>query len=102
MAEQVAEVIRAKRFELVDSDGSVRATLALHEGGTPGLGLFDNDGHERATLSLDQEGAPRLTLWSKAGNVFGSLEFGTEWRLGLVLTDRNRQVVWSAVHEGGM
>jgi len=41
-----------------------------------------------------------LVLWSKGGTVRGRLEFGSEWKLGLTLTDMNEQVIWSAVHEG--
>jgi len=28
------------------------------------------------------------------------LGFGTDWRLGLQLFDRNRQVIWAAAHSG--
>lgn len=98
MTEPVADVVRAKRFELVDSEGKVCATLALGEDGCPGLGLCDREGHERATFSLDRGGALYVTMRTKSGGVFGTLGFGTDWRLGLQLLDGNHQVVWAAGH----
>ena len=100
MTEPVAEVVRAKRFELVDSEGKVCATLALDEDGCPGLHLCDREGHERAELALDMDGALHLTMRTKSGGVFGILGFGTDWRLGLQLFDGNRQVIWAAGRSG--
>ena len=99
MSESVADVVRTKQVELVDSEGKVRARLALDEEGVPGLSLCDEQGNTRATLLLDRRGMPRLTLLGKAGTVHGALEFGTEWKIGLMLIDRNQQVVWSAIRD---
>lgn len=96
MTEPVAEVVRGKRFELVDGEGRVRAALVLHEDGTPGLDLWDDNGNVRATLVLSREGIPRLNLLGKTGEVRAALGFGTDWRVGLVLSDPHGQVLWSA------
>jgi hypothetical protein len=96
VAEPVPEVVKAKRFELVDSEGKVRAALALHEDGSPGLCLCDEEGRVRATLLLDRHGLPRLSVLSTAGHVNAALAFGAEWKTELVLTDTNEQVIWSA------
>ena len=98
MTEPVADVVRAKRFELVDSEGKVCATLALGEDGCPGLGLCDQEGRERATFSLDRGGALYVTMRTKSGGLLGILGFGTDWRLGLQLLDSHRQVIWAACH----
>jgi hypothetical protein len=100
MTEPVADVVRAKRFELVDSEGKVCAKLALREDEMPGLSLFDRDGHERGTFCIDTQGALHLTMRTKSGGVFGTLSFGTDWRLGLQLIDGHHQVVWSATPHG--
>jgi len=99
MSESVADVVRTKQVELVNSEGKVRARLALDEEGVPGLSLCDEQGNTRATLLLDRRGMPRLTLLGKAGTVHGALEFGTEWKIGLMLIDRHQQVVWSAIRD---
>jgi hypothetical protein len=101
MTEPVADVVRAKRFELVDSEGQVCATLALGEDGCSALGLCDREGHERATFSLDRGGGLYVTVRTKSGGVFGALGFGTDWRVGLQLLDGNQQVIWSAGRYGG-
>ena len=61
-----AKVVQAERFELVDSDGKVRATLGFtvegREGG-PTLNLSDEDGKARAVLVLTPGGSPSLGLF---------------------------------------
>jgi len=52
---QVAEVIRAGRFEVVDKDGKVRALLSLVDG-EPGLLLRDKDGKGGVGLALGGAG----------------------------------------------
>jgi len=96
MIEAASEVVRANRFELVDSEGKVRAALTLDGEGNPGLSLSDGDGNVRASLVLGREGIPRLNLLGKTGVVRASLGFGSDWKVQLVLTDANSQVIWSA------
>ena len=76
-------VIRAKEFQLVDSNGRARANLAFSANGEPylamseqsgnhvvwlglsedsGLALRDIDGKTRLVLSLDQSGDPSLVV----------------------------------------
>jgi len=99
MTEPVADVVRAKRFELVDSEGKVCATLALREDEMPGLSLYDREGQERATFAIDTGGALHLAMRTKTGGVLCSLRFGSDWRPGLQLVDGNYQVIWSAVQQ---
>jgi hypothetical protein len=96
MAEAIADVIRAKRFELVDAEGIVRAALVIHEDGTAGVDLSDASGQVRASLTLAADGVPRLNLLGRTGGVRAALGFGTDWRTQLVLSDKNAQVIWSA------
>ncbi len=62
---EVAEVIRAKRFEMVDEDGMLRAALTLLAG-EPRLFLYDKDEKVRAGLAL-VDGEPHLRLFDKNG-----------------------------------
>ena len=97
MTEAVADVVRARRFEIVDSEGNVCATLGQSEEKMPELSLYDGEGHERATFTIDRAGALHVTMRTKTGGVFASLGFGSEWRPGLQLIDGHHQVIWSAV-----
>jgi hypothetical protein len=62
-------VVRAERFEVVDKDGKLRATLGIGaEGATglvlpDGLVLTDKNGQPRASLGLAADGAPGLMLY---------------------------------------
>lgn len=99
MSEPVAEVVRAQRFELVDSEGNVRGSLGLDEGGNPRVCLCDKEGHVRAGLRLDSDGMPHVCAITASGGTTADLSFGTSWRAGLVLKDYTGQVLWSAIPE---
>jgi hypothetical protein len=60
------DVVRAKRFELVDDDGRVRAALFV-EGG-PRLMMYDLAGKHRVALALHGEEAPGLELFTAEGS----------------------------------
>lgn len=61
-AQTVSDVVRARRFELVDERGVPLATLAPSRGGAGGeLILRDRDGERRASLS-SEPGAGSLNL----------------------------------------
>ncbi len=87
-APQVAEVIRAERFEVVDKDGKTRAALSMLEG-KPGLVLRDRNGRAGAELGLTDHGWPRLFLTDKNRKVRVGLTLGNTGEPHLVLRDRN-------------
>ena len=97
----VEDVIRAKRFEVVDDEGRPRvivgaqptaaglllldangstvAELAVSdEHGAVALTLYDLRGQARATLDLDANGAPNLALHDMAGEARVSLAVDEE------------------------
>lgn len=112
-----APVIRAERFEVVDKDGKLRATLGtgaagasglvLPDGlvltdkngqpraslglaaddGAPGLMLYDPGLRYRVALDVAPDGAPALALASKEGRTRAELILPTEGGPGLVLYD---------------
>jgi hypothetical protein len=60
---QMAEVVRAEKFELVGQTGTRRALLELEPNGEPALKLYDAEGNLRAGLSLRPDGGPNLLFW---------------------------------------
>jgi len=69
-----SDVVRAKRFELVDSTDKVHGALCITIKGGPALRLYDTAGNTRAVLHVF-EGEPALRLFDSAGKVRG--EFST-------------------------
>jgi len=59
----VAKVVRAERFEVVDSEGRLRMTLETADN-TPMLGLRDENNQGRAALAILPDGSPYLVLLS--------------------------------------
>ena len=55
----VQEVVRAKRFELVDDDGAVRGRMEMN-GGEPTLSLLNSDGLVAWSVEVSSSGMPRL------------------------------------------
>ena len=85
----VPDVVRARRFEVVDAAGKERALLAVYPDGNLGLMLFDAARKLRALLALHPEGDPGLMLFDAAGKVRGVLAVrpGGGRGPGLVLLD---------------
>jgi hypothetical protein len=70
---KAAKVLRAERFELVDADGKVRATLGLHADGGTGLALTGKDGIPHLGLSVDGNGVSDIILWDSDGRPCASI-----------------------------
>jgi hypothetical protein len=83
-----AKVLRAQEFELVDSQGKVRAGLSVLPDGRLALVLLDKDGQRRAALSVLANGSPGLSLLDKDGKVRAALGVLPDGSLGLSLLDR--------------
>lgn len=97
-ADDIADVVRAHRFELVDDRGHIWAVLEHgvdDEGGPRAwLRLFD-DNHEQVTLTADSSG-PRLSL-AMGGNTVAELGGNSQRSLdaavSLVLCDGMGQAI---------
>ncbi len=70
----VAEVIRAQRFVLIDADGQTRGELTVEKEWS-GLRLKDANGRVRALLAIESEG-PVLELWDEKGKARTTLGVG--------------------------
>ena len=82
---QVAEVLRARRFEVVDGKGQMRARLALSEDGDPGLTLWGKE--DQARISLRVAGSDSsLNLHDSTGRRSIMIDQADD-RVGLLLSD---------------
>ncbi len=124
-----AEVLRAKRLEIVGDEGKVRAALGTDEKGVASLSLFDPSGRLRASLdaeeisreasglgvfdtngklrasvgmSNDPDGESFLTLLDKEGKArvgVGLQTDGQAW-LSILAGKKNRSVKLAAMDDG--
>ncbi len=103
------DVVRAKRFEVVDDngktrgvfevvpDGKARLMLFDEDGNTRGtfavarngvvVGLFDGNGKTRASLGVTPDGASSLSLSDKHQKPRMSLSLLPDGKSGMVITD---------------
>lgn len=85
--DSVQDVVRAKRFELVDASDTIRAVLGMRKTGRPGLWLRDQNGEVRACLAMnDSDGTPFLCLYDSTGS--DELKLDTKEPPGLYLYDQ--------------
>jgi CheY-specific phosphatase CheX len=65
--EDVPEVVRAKRFELVDDDGHTRAVIGRVADDSPHVVLADTDGRMRCAIWLAPNGTPSVAFFDDTG-----------------------------------
>jgi hypothetical protein len=63
-----ADVVRAKTFEVIASDGRVRARLGVDSGDSPTVTFLGSDGSERLWVGLDNVDEPKLVMSDIKGN----------------------------------
>lgn len=97
------DVVRARRFELVDAEGRMRAALGFLVTGDPALRLFDAAGNTQAQLSVDDEGNLALVLCDAAEKPRASLMVLDDGVPGLFLYDAagEEQAQLSVPADGG-
>lgn len=66
---QSADVIRARQFEAVTTNGLVRARFGAKSGDDPSLELFGPDGSKRLSLVLDNVDEPLIMLRDSKENI---------------------------------
>jgi hypothetical protein len=79
------DVVRARRFELVDDQGRARAALYM-EAGQPHLMLADEDGNARAVVGINSLGNTVLRFMDAGGNYRVQMT-ETADETGLILSD---------------
>ncbi len=66
MSEEIRDVVRAKRFELVNDEGKKRPALFSRRDGAVGLSLVAADGDtQRASLGITSAGTATLKLYDE-------------------------------------
>jgi hypothetical protein len=81
-APSVPDVVQARAFEVVDSNGQVRGALGVTSDG-PALLITDAAGHGRAGLGLGPTGEPVLVLRDAAGKNRAALSLAADGMPGL-------------------
>ena len=94
--EQAPQTVTAERFQLVDSEGTVRALLHVDDSGS-GLVLHDTTGKARTAIGVNASGAPGVYIFdadgrpraamADGGGVFGVFISNAEGRLRTALAD---------------
>src|SRR5437879_2886954 len=88
MAKDIADVLRARRIEVVDEHGRVRAVLSVvrhTDFDSVSLGLFDPAGGERVSVQCDGQVAG-VELWEQ-GNAVAALRSNRDGDAALTLAD---------------
>jgi hypothetical protein len=97
------KVVRAERFELVNGEGQLLASLGTSDKDAAGLDLFDQEGDLRASLavSADADGVPNLWLFDRRGAMVGmTVESNGSPVIGLTDTEGNVRVNIAALPGG--
>jgi hypothetical protein len=92
--EEVPEVpgtIRARKFELVDEHGKVRAAIEIHRGLT-GIVLVGLDGKHRVGLWLNADGQPSVGLRDSGGRMAFMMALGHNEARMLTMADKEGHV----------
>ena len=95
-AAEAAKVLRAERFELVDSQGKVRVEWGVRQAGTLVLRLYAKDGKTRTVLAVLPDGSPQLTLMDQDGKSRAAMAVGPDGSPELSLMDQNGKPIWKA------
>jgi hypothetical protein len=101
MAEAIADVLRARRIEIVDGAGVVRATLGVvaDQGiDVVVVGLCSPEGREHLTLACDEDNAS-LSLWER-GNGAAALTSNRGGYAGLVLSEPDEGTAFHILTNG--
>jgi len=87
MQPAAADVVRARRFEVVDAAGKARGLFGLESRGTSGLYLYDAAEKPRMGMSFSPSGEAGLILMDSAGSLRVVLSLLTDGTPGLRVRD---------------
>jgi hypothetical protein len=95
-APQIAKVLQAESFALVDANGRQRAVLGPTLRGEVGLLIADPSGQVRAVLTVNAKGEPGLELLDEQGDSRASMAVRTGESGVLALRDNDGKLIWQA------
>jgi hypothetical protein len=87
------EIIRARKFELVDEAGNMRAAMGPGPRGAAGVQFYDKQGTPKIEMSVSEDGSGSLTLRDKSGNITAST-FTDDPRISLTYIDQGSEESW--------
>lgn len=87
---QEYDVVRARKFEVVDEEDKVRAAIGPGSDGETGIQLYGRDGSIRATLSVS-DGSTTFSLRDASGRDMAALAVGDEGPPTISLTHSGDQ-----------
>jgi hypothetical protein len=82
-----AKSIEAEQFVLRSSDGQVRGTMGVGDGGAVGINLNDSKGQPRIEMDVAANGSPGVDLYDPEGKLRATLALGPNGTPGLGLYD---------------
>ena len=65
---ELPDLVRAKRFELIDDEGRTRVVMATISDGSPHIVLTDANGQIRIAVALSKSNAPKVMLLDETGS----------------------------------
>ena len=97
------QVVRARKFELVDREGRVRGVLGDLGFGSVGMSLRDGEGILRVGLSVVPDGRAVVSFFHKDGKPRAALGVGPNGSPAMLLTrgDGKRQIELAYAADGG-
>jgi hypothetical protein len=90
------EVIQAQRFELVDSEGKVRAVLGMADDGGSGLAVMGEGGRARLAMGTKADGSVGLAVLRETGTPVVAIGLGADGAAGLAVLDKQGNLTWAA------
>jgi len=91
------KVVRAQRFEVVDGEGKVLATLGVEAEGSPALRLHGKKGKGGIILAVLPNGNPMQALFDDKDKMrVEVLVFSGDSSPRLALNDENAKTIWEA------
>jgi len=97
------QVVRARKFELVDQQGRVRGVLGDLGFGSVGMSVRDSDGTMRVGLSVLPDGKAVVSFYTKEGRPGAALGIGPDGNPTMLLArgDGKRQIELAYAADGG-
>ncbi len=86
-----AGLVRAERFELVDSSGAERGAWYHAENGSSGIALWDQRGIMRVLLDFSSEGGEGITLRDETGKLAAWVGIGSDGNPRVHLFDKGQR-----------
>lgn len=93
---ETLEVVRARKFVLVDEEDQPRGLWNVFADGSTGLALAGEDDKPGGVWAVLADGSSALNLFDKNGRVGAKLAVGTDGSTALTLADKDGKIIFRA------